>query len=642
MSFRTVRYAGLGIMLLIVVLISLLSYKVMSSTAQKLEDIVIIEEVKMRKWHSLFEIIDHSKNSLYDYSMGRKEIIASVNLHINRALKKVEEVKKLTTDNYELADIDQLVKELKTYRQAVFSYGLEIKEGYKGGTSANEMEKIALDAAENITHLGHAALETITNRIDENNKSILKTTNISRKILGIVLIVSISFTFLVAFFMSRAIAGPVKELVKKTSSVADGDLTQTIDVQSDDELGKLAGAFNIMIKKLKEQKEQLVDKRYVDSIITNMMDALIVASPDKKIKTVNRAACILLRYKEEELINKNVLFLFPREERTHPQGTVFDRLIDGGDISDYETSLWSKDGRSIPVLISGSVIRDKAGNLSSLLCTAKDISRLKESELSLIKQSQVLIRSNTELQRIVQIASHDLQEPLRMVTSYVQLLAKRYKGRLDKDADDFIHFAENGAGKMRMLIKGLLAYSRIGTHGRSFELFESEDILKKVLTNLQKTIEESGAEVTYDQLPIIMADDEQMFLLFQNLINNALKFHGNERPRVHISAEEDRDSWVFSVKDNGIGIEKKYEEKVFHIFKRLNSEPDSVDVNIGLAVCKRIVERHGGRIWVESEKGEGPEPSGTGQGSTFYFSIPREGRYVLFHDEDRQNEKIRR
>ncbi len=232
-------------------------------------------------------------------------------------------------------------------------------------------------------------------------------------------------------------------------------------------------------------------------------------------------------------------------------------------------------------------------------------------------QRQELARSNAELQQFAYIASHDLQEPLRMVTSYLQLLERRYKGKLDADADDFIHYAVDGAVRMRTLINDLLTYSRIGTRGRPFELTNCNAAVAHAIANLKIAIEESAAIVTYKDLPDLIADPVQLTQLFQNLVSNAIKFRSQAAPQVGIEASRQDDAWLFSVRDNGIGIDPQYADRIFVIFQRLNNRVDYVGTGIGLAVCKKIVERHGGKIWVQSE---------LGQGATFYFTIPDGGK----------------
>ncbi len=241
-----------------------------------------------------------------------------------------------------------------------------------------------------------------------------------------------------------------------------------------------------------------------------------------------------------------------------------------------------------------------------------EIGERKRAEEALQKYSEDLARSNADLQQFAYVASHDLQEPLRMVASFTQLLARRYRGKLDTDADEFIGFAVDGARRMQTLINDLLAYSRVGTRGKEFTETDCGALLEEVLTVLQKAIEETAGAVTYDPLPTVWADPVQLGQLFQNLIGNSLKFHGPERPRIHVSAQEGGGEWRFAVHDNGIGIDPQYAERIFVIFQRLHSNADYPGTGIGLAIAKKIVERHRGKIWVESEPGKG---------ATFYFTI---------------------
>jgi signal transduction histidine kinase len=239
--------------------------------------------------------------------------------------------------------------------------------------------------------------------------------------------------------------------------------------------------------------------------------------------------------------------------------------------------------------------------------------RVAERTAELDAQAKDLARSNAELQQFAYVASHDLQEPLRMVASFTQLLAKRYNDKLDDDARDFIKFAVDGATRMQTLISDLLTYSRVGTHANSFAATDSEAIFNRVMESLKFAIEENSAVISHDPLPVVMADPQQLGQLFQNLLTNAIKFRGEAPPSIKISAEKIKADWKISVVDHGIGISQEHADRIFVIFQRLHTKTEYPGTGIGLAICKKIVERHGGRIWIE------PTPGG---GSTFCFTIP--------------------
>lgn len=261
--------------------------------------------------------------------------------------------------------------------------------------------------------------------------------------------------------------------------------------------------------------------------------------------------------------------------------------------------------RGVPVLESDGSIREWIG-------TCTDITERKGMEVALAERALALERSNKELEQFAYVASHDLQEPLRMIASYVELLAQRYRGQLDDKADKFIHYITDGATRMQALINDLLTFSRLTTRAQPFALTSGETLLAEVLDNLQKTIAEKQAAVTHDPLPDVVADPTQFAQVLQNLIGNALKFC-QERPRVHVHAERKNSDWLFSVRDNGIGIAPEHASRLFVLFQRLHGRDEYPGTGIGLAVCKKVVERHGGKIWLESTPG---------QGSTFFFTLP--------------------
>ncbi len=259
-------------------------------------------------------------------------------------------------------------------------------------------------------------------------------------------------------------------------------------------------------------------------------------------------------------------------------------------------------------------LHDQSGKVIGVLVSYEDITEHRLMEEKLRDSLRDLERSNQELEQFAYVASHDLQEPLRLISSYTQLLANRYRGKLDSDADEFIEFAVDGANRMQRLIQDLLTYSRVTSKDAPSVPISCEAALREALNNLRVTTEESNAQITSDPMPTVLAAENHMIQLFQNLIGNAIKFRSEEAPKIHIGARPGDESgeWLFSIQDNGIGIAPEFFDRIFAIFQRLHSRRKYAGTGIGLAVCKRIVERHGGKIWVASEPGKG---------STFFFTL---------------------
>ena len=340
---------------------------------------------------------------------------------------------------------------------------------------------------------------------------------------------------------------------------------------------------------------------------------------DGRFLRVNPRLCEILGYTAEELIGRKVKDLSHPEDRDAADRARAEVLAGGIESARLEKRYLRKDGAVVWLSLAIAIERDAAGRPLYAISVLDDITERKHAEVALREAHAELKRSNAELEQFAYVASHDLQEPLRMVSSYTQLLSRRYGDRLDGDAKEFMHYTVDGAARMKQLIEDLLAYSRVGTRSRDFKPMAVEGALARAITNLRAAIEESGATITHDALPTVKADEVQLGQLFQNLMGNALKFRGSAPPKIHVQCSESQTEWHFAVCDNGIGIEPQYFERIFMLFQRLHTKGDYPGTGIGLAICKKVVERHGGRMWVES---------GPGEGSAFHFTLPKNGEHT--------------
>jgi len=375
-----------------------------------------------------------------------------------------------------------------------------------------------------------------------------------------------------------------------------------------------AAIRNISVRKAAETHLSQMEGRY-RGLLEAAPDAMVVVNQSGEIVLLNVQAEKQFGYRRDELLGQKVTNIIPIG---FAERLIADDLRSAEDASaqqigtGIELIAQRKDGSEFPIEIMLSPLRNAEGTL--VTAAIRDISVRKKAAVVLLQKVDELNRSNEELGQFAYIASHDLQEPLRMVASYTQLLSRRYKGKLDTDADEFIAFAVDGASRMQRLIQDLLAYSRVGSKGKDLLETSSEGALQQALVNLRGAIEEGGALVTHDPLPAVFADEMQLVQLFQNLVGNAIKYQKKPRvPRIHISAVKNGGKkWDFSIKDNGLGIDPQYFERIFGMFQRLHKRDEFAGTGIGLAICKKIVERHGGNISVESEPG---------QGSTFHFAL---------------------
>lgn len=371
-------------------------------------------------------------------------------------------------------------------------------------------------------------------------------------------------------------------------------------------------------QQLQQQAQDSAEaEEWMRSVVNHVVDGIININEYGMVTTFNPAAERIFGYAAQEVIGQNIKLLMPEPFHSEHDGYLANYLRTGqAKIIGIGREVIGrrKDGSTFPMDLAVSEFQ--LGKRRHFTGIVRDITQRKRAEEELRQAAQELARSNTDLEQFAYVASHDLQEPLRAVSGCVQVLKRRYQKQLDSRADELIAHTVDGVRRMQTLIDDLLSYSRVGRQGKTFEPSDCNTILDQALANLETAVKETKAVVTHDRLPVVNADAAQLKQLFQNLISNAIKFRGQQPPQIHVAADRKEGHWVFSVKDNGIGMQPEYFERIFVIFQRLHTRTEYAGTGIGLAICKKIVERHRGRIFVESA----PD-----QGSTFYFTIVDKG-----------------
>jgi PAS domain S-box-containing protein len=404
----------------------------------------------------------------------------------------------------------------------------------------------------------------------------------------------------------------------------DGDV-RWVQVQAAplrDDSGALVGYVG-SVQNTTAQVQAYELRQRLAAIVESSDDAILATGLDGTIESWNPGAERLYGWRAEEAEGCPVSILAP-PDGTDAVAAAMERVLLRRESERYDAVVVTRDGRRLEVSLTTSPTKDPGGKVIGTSTIARDVTERKRAERDLAVTAAALQahtveleRSNAELAQFAYVASHDLSEPLRMVSSYVQLLAKRYHGKLDDDADEFIAFAVDGADRMQALINALLAYSRVGRAGLERRPVACDEVLRRVLRNLGAALREHGAEVTVGPLPTVQGDPTQLEQLFQNLIGNSAKFtRPGEPPRITVEGGPDEDGWRFAVTDNGIGIEPRHAERIFSMFQRLHGRQEYPGTGIGLAICRKIVELHGGRIWVEQADGGG---------SRFVFTIQASG-----------------
>jgi len=380
-----------------------------------------------------------------------------------------------------------------------------------------------------------------------------------------------------------------------------------------DSSGTIIGASKVA-RDITEQKRNSDLQERLAAIVESSDDAIIGKDLDGIIRSWNRGAERLFGYTAEEIVGKHISTL-AAPDRVDEIPNIINRLRRGERVEHYETKRRTKDGKILTVSLTVSPIRDSSGTIVGASKVARDITETERQAQALREANAALIRSNADLQQFAYSASHDLQEPLRMVSTYGELLQKKFSGTLGPKGDEYIGYMIQGALRMEQLLRDLRAYTQASMTGQeATEDIDAGEILDKALMNLGATINQSEASITRTDLPCVRMYEFQLEQVFQNLIGNAIRYRASAPPRIHVAAVQRGTEWLFSVQDNGIGIDPQYKEQIFGIFKRLHSTSEYPGTGMGLAICERIIQRSGGRIWVESE---------VGQGSTFFFTIPR-------------------
>jgi PAS domain S-box-containing protein len=355
---------------------------------------------------------------------------------------------------------------------------------------------------------------------------------------------------------------------------------------------------------ISERRRMEVAHDRLAAIVEFSDDAIISKTLDGVITSWNRGAERLLGYTVDEIVGQSMLKFVP-ERLAEEEQQLLARIRDNERIDHFETVRRSRDNREIEVSVTLSPLYGPAGEVIGASSILRDITELKRRDVE-------LRRSNAQLEQFAYVASHDLQEPLRMVANYTELLAQRYQGRLDERADKYIQYASDGARRMQRLVTDLLAYSRVGSQGKPLVPVACSPVMASVLHVLEAVLQDAEAVVECDDLPAVLADEGQLGQLFQNLLANAAKFRSERPLKVSVRADQDGAFWRFSFADNGIGMDMQYADRIFQMFQRLHGRGVYAGSGIGLAIAKQIVERHGGGIWVEAE---------LGRGTTFFFTL---------------------
>ena len=600
-SFRTARNLGLFILLMIIIIESIFAYVSMSKSSERLTAIITVDQVKLHRWYDVAEIIAHAKDSLYDYSLGRSDVVAPADLLVNKAIQEIKKIKELGTDQDELSNIAEITYAAKRFKQAIYAFETEVSEGYRGGSSAKEMEDLAIQEADHIASLGREAAAYISKKIEEKNLAILEISAFSQKMLTLVLFVAILATIINAYFMARALERPIRQLVDGTKRLAEGDLSHRVNLHSKDEIGQLAESFNSMAEKLKKSRQELLaSKAYADNIIRSMSNSLLVVNKDQTIRAANQATYDLLGYSQEELLGKPFSIIFAEDDYS---GVGLDELINKGFTRNIETTCLSKYGQKIRMLLTASVIFNEEGRFEGIVCVAQDITMQTET-----------LRAG-HLASIGELAAgvaHEINNPINSIINFAQIMIDEVK-RGEIPAEDIpVRIIKEG-DRVANIVSSLLSFARV--HEKEKKPIDARDVLDEVLALTETQIIKDGINLTVDfpsGLHKSLADFQQIEQVFLNIINNARyalnQKHSKAHPKKNLvihGSEETIDGTPYievTFLDYGTGVPSSILNKIYNPF--FSTKPSGIGTGLGLAISHGIIADHGGKLIFESKYGE--------------------------------------
>ncbi len=600
-SFRTARNLGLFILLVIIVIESIFAYISMSDSSKRLTAIITVDQVKLRRWYDVAEIIAHAKDTLYDYRLGRTDVVATVDLMVNKAIDEINQIKVLATDQDELANIEEITRASQRFKQAVYAFENEVQKGSRSGPSAREMEDIAVREADRIASLGREAAAYVSRKIKEKNNEILEISTFSQKMLTLVLFVAILATIINSYFMARALEKPIKQLVDGTNRLAEGDLTHRVSVHSKDEIGQLAASFNTMAEKLRKSRHELLAaKAYTENVIRSMSNSLLVINKNQTIRAANEATYDLLGYTREELIGKPFSMIFAEG---YYSGIGLDDLINKGFTRNVETTYLSKYGEKIRMLFTASVIFNEESKFEGIVCVAQDITMQTET-----------LRAG-HLASIGELAAgvaHEINNPINSIINFAQIMIDEVT-RGEVPPEEIPELIIKEGDRVASIVSSLLSFAR--ENEKEKKPIDARDVLDEVLALTETQIIKDGINLTVDftrGLNKVLADFQQVEQVFLNIINNS-RFALNQKypkanPRknfvIHANEEiiDDIHHLHVTFLDYGTGIPSSIIDKIYNPF--FSTKPSGIGTGLGLAISHGIITDHGGKLMFESTYGE--------------------------------------